>query len=107
PTNPYYAAMRQVIAEIDRILKPRRHMALYVSDSWRKRAKGDPRRGTGEFMPIGFEPFNILREYFEPVDIITVVRQNAKLRRGHWHKTAREQNFFLRGFNFLFIMKKP
>lgn len=107
PTNPYYAAMRQVIAEIDRILKPRRYMALYVSDSWRKRAKGDPGRGTGEFMPIGFELFNILREYFEPVDIITVVRQNAKLRRGHWHKTAREQNFFLRGFNYLFIMKKP
>lgn len=108
---PYYVAMREVIAEIDRVLKPRRYMALYVSDSWRKRGKGEAGRGTGagrgEFMPIGFELFDLLRQRFEAIDIIAVVRQNAKLKRGHWHRTAREQNYFLRGFNYLFIMKKP
>ena len=94
----YYGAMRAVIAEIDRILKPGRHMGLYVSDSFRK---------DKPFMPIGFELFSILRERFEPVDIISVVRQNEKLARGNFHKAAEEENFFLRGFNYLFIMRKP
>jgi DNA modification methylase len=98
----YYSAMERVLAQIDRVLKPRRYMALYVSDSWRKR-KGP---GGGVFMPIGFELFARLRSRFEPVDIISVVRHNAKLQKGNWRKAAEEGNFFLRGFNYLFIMKK-
>jgi DNA modification methylase len=104
----YYHAMEQVIAEIHRILKDRRYMALYVSDSWRRR-KGPAGDGGGEragFMAIGFELFSILRRSFKPIDIIAVVRHNAKLQRGNWHKAAEEGNFFLRGFNYLFIMKK-
>ncbi len=101
----YYEAMEEVIAEIHRVLKNRRYMALYVSDSWRKR-KGESGGGAGQFMPIGFELFSILRDFFEPVDIVCVVRHNAKLKRGNWHKAAQEQNFYLRGFNYLFIMKK-
>jgi DNA modification methylase len=102
----YYAAMRAVVGELHRVLKNRRYMALYVSDSWRKRKGGDPGSGAGVFMPIGFELFGILRERFKPVDIITVVRHNQKLQRGNWRKAAEEGNFFLRGFNYLFIMKK-
>jgi len=60
----------------------------------------------GVFMPIGFELFSIMRDYFRPVDIVAVVRHNQKLRRGNWHKAAEEGNYFLRGFNYLFIMKK-
>ena len=101
----YYEAMGGVIAEIDRVLRDRRYMALYVSDSWRKR-KGPKGGGAGVFMPIGFELFSMLRERFEPVDIIAVVRGNEKLGRGHWHKAAKDEGFFLRGFNYLFIMKK-
>lgn len=93
----YYEAMAGVIAEIHRVMKNRRYMGLYVSDSFRK---GRP------FMPIGFELFAIMRERFKPVDIISVVRHNTKLRRGNWHKAAEKDNFFLRGFNYLFIMKK-
>lgn len=93
----YYDAMRRVIGEIHRVLRPGAHMALYVSDSFRK---GRP------FMPIGFELFSIMREKFEPVDIIAVVRHNRKLEQGNWKKAAEEGNFFLRGFNYLFIMKK-
>ena len=96
----YYKAMGAVIAEIDRVLKDRRYMALYVSDSFKKRKTG------GVFMPIGFELFSILRKHFKPVDIIAVVRHNQKLDRGNWRKAAEEGNFFLRGFNYLFIMKK-
>lgn len=121
----YYEAMEEVIAELHRVLKNRRYMGLYVSDSWRKRrgdegggGKGGKRgKGSGRtasqhatkggvFMPIGFELFSIMRDYFTPVDIICVVRQNAKLAKGNWRKTAVEQNYFLRGFNYLFIMKK-
>ncbi|MEM1166136.1 MAG: DNA methyltransferase [Planctomycetota bacterium] len=93
----YYESMAMVIAEIDRVLKPRRFMGLYVSDSFKK---GRP------FMPIGFELFAIMREHFRPQDIVAVVRHNAKLKRGNWHKAAIDGNYFLRGFNYLFIMKK-
>lgn len=93
----YYDAMRQVISECHRILRDRRFMALYVSDSFRKGKA---------FMPIGFELFSLLREKFTPVDIVCVVRHNAKLKRGNWHKAAEEGNYFLRGFNYLFIVKK-
>jgi adenine-specific DNA-methyltransferase len=99
----YYEAMGRVIGELHRVLKPGRYLGLYVSDSWKKNkgAKG------GTLMPIGFELFSIMRERFEPVDIIAVERHNAKLGRGNWHKSAEEGNYFLRGFNYLFIMKKP
>jgi len=83
-------------------MKNRRYMSLYVSDSFRK-VKGRP---GGEFMPIGFELFAVMRRYFKPIDIISVVRHNKKLDRGNWRKAAEEGNFFLRGFNYLFIMKK-
>jgi DNA modification methylase len=95
--NGYYAAMEQVIGELHRVLKNRRYMALYVSDSFKK---GKP------FMPIGFELFSRLRKRFKPIDIIAVVRHNRTLKRGNWHAAALEGNFFLRGFNYLFIMKK-
>jgi len=98
----YYEAMEEVIAECHRVLKNRRYLGLYVSDSFKK-TKG---KKSGTFMPIGFELFGIMRDYFRSVDIVSVVRHNAKLQRGNWHKAAEEQNFFLRGFNYLFIMKK-
>lgn len=102
----YYSAMNAVIKEAHRVLRERRYLGLYVSDSYRKRrAKGADSPG-GKFAPIGFELFSILRKYFKPVDIIAVVRHNQKLSRGNWHKAAEEGNFFLRGFNYLFVMKK-
>lgn len=94
----YYEAMAIVIAEIDRILAPGRHMALYVSDSFVK--------GKG-FYPIGFELFNIMLAHFVPVDVVSVVRHNKTLEMGNYRRAAEEGNFFLRGFNYLFIMQKP
>lgn len=100
--NEYYAAMDLVIGEVHRVLRDRRYMALYVSDSFRK-GRG---LGPDRFMPIGFELFARLRRLFRPVDIVCVVRHNQKLQRGNWRRAAEEGNFFLRGFNYLFIMKK-
>ncbi len=94
----YYAAMEEVIGEIGRILRPGGHMALYVSDSFVK--------GKG-FYPLGFELFSRLRKHFEPIDIISVTRHNKTLAMGNYRKAADEGNFFLRGFNYLFIMRKP
>jgi DNA modification methylase len=93
----YYDAMEQVIREIHRVLKPGRHMALYISDSY---VHGKA------FLPIGFDVFALLRRHFEPADIIAVVRHNKTLEMGNYRRAAEEQNFFLRGFNYLFIMKK-
>jgi hypothetical protein len=74
-------------------------MACYVSDSFVK--------GQG-FYPIGLELFARLRKAdLEPVDIIAVVRHNKTLQMGNYRKAAEEGNFFLRGFNYLFIMRKP
>lgn len=102
----YFRAMEQVFAEAHRVLKNRRYLGLYVSDSWRKKKGGPVGSGGGEFMPIGFRLFGQLERSFRPIDIVAVVRGNQKLSRGTWHKEAVEQNYFLRGFNYLFIFKK-
>lgn len=99
----YYDAMRLVIEEAHRVLKNRRYMGLYVCDSFKKRKPNSDRPA---FLPVGFELFAIMRDYFKPIDIIAVVRGAEKLGRGNWRKTAVEENFFLRGFNYCFIMKK-
>lgn len=93
----YYAAMELVINEMHRVLKTGKYMALYVSDSY---VKGEP------FMPIGFELFNLLRKRFAPVDIVSVTRRNKTLKHGHWHKSAEAGGYYMRGFNYLFIMQK-
>ena len=95
--NAYYRSMGDVFSQCYRVLKPRRYFALYVSDSFKK---GKP------FIPIGFDLFALLRRQFTAVDIIAVVRHNQKLKRGNWHTAAVQGNFFLRGFNYLIIMKK-
>ncbi len=93
----YYTAMRDVVKEIARILRPGRYMGLYVCDSFKK---GEP------FAPIGLGLFSILCDFFTPIDVVAVVRRNKSLKRNHWHSAAIEGNYFLRGFNYLFIMQK-
>lgn len=95
--GPYFAEMQKVIAEINRVLRPERHMALYVCDSFNKK---------DGFVPIGFQLFQMLSAYFTPVDIVSVVRHNRTLEMGNYRKAADEGNFYLRGFNYLFIMYK-
>ncbi len=102
-SRAYYGAMGEVIGEIARVMKPGAHMGLYVSDSYKKRPEGSP---LASFMPIGFELFGLMRERLEPVDVVCVVRHNAKLEKGNWRKAAEEGNFMLRGFNYLIIMRK-
>jgi SAM-dependent methyltransferase len=93
----YYRAMEKVIGEIDRVLRPDRYMALYVSDSAKK---GKP------LEPIGFKLFEMLCARFTPVDVVAVVRHNRTLMRQRFHDASVEGHFYLRGFNYLFIMAK-
>jgi DNA modification methylase len=94
----YYEEMEKVIAELHRVLKPGKYMGLYVSDSYKK---------SSGFQPIGFRLFETMCKKFVPIDIIAVTRNNRTLKRNHWHTSAAEGNFFLRGFNYLFIVQKP
>jgi DNA modification methylase len=97
----YYDAMEQAFREAHRVLKPGGVIGLYVSDSY-------VHGSTGQFHPIGFELFNRLQRVgFVPVDIIAVTRHNKTLEMGNYRKAADEGNFFLRGFNYLFILHKP
>jgi DNA modification methylase len=93
----YFEAMEQVIAELYRVTKDGGYLALYIQDSF---SKGKP------FAPLGFELFLRLSALFDPVDIVCVTRHNKKLKRNHWHTSAIEGNFYLRGFNYLFVFRK-
>ena len=93
----YYKAMDDCFKEIFRIMKKDRYMALYISDSYKKNYP---------FMPIGFKLFELLSKYFIPIDIISVVRHNKTLSKGNYHISASKNNYYLRGFNYLFVMYK-
>ncbi len=93
----YLRAMGRVIEEIHRVAKPGSYFGLYVQDSWRK---------DEAFHPIGFDLFQQMRQKFEPVDIIAVTRRHKSMRNSHLQKMTQQANSYLRGFNYLFIVRK-
>jgi DNA modification methylase len=93
----YFEAMQRVFAEARRVLRERRYLAVYCSDSFKKK------RG---FVGIGARFFADLATLFRPVEHVVVVRGNRNLEKPNFHKAAAEENFFLRGFNHLLIFKK-
>ena len=95
--EPYFEALDQVFAETFRVLKNRRYMAVYISDTW-QRKKG--------FVPIGMRCMALLLQYFRPIDHVAVVRHNRSLRDARRLKNVRDQNTYMRGFTHLLIMKK-
>jgi len=96
-TPDYYEAMGEVFREMCRVLKPEKFVGVYCCDSFRKNKP---------FCPIGVRLFELLENFFEPIDVIAVVRHNRTLKRRHYHTEAVKGNFYLRGFNYLFIFKK-
>ena len=44
---------------------------------------------------------------FIPMDLICVTRRNQSSNTGLWHYRAIKNNFFLRGFKHLIIVRKP
>jgi len=93
----FFTELEKIAKEIYRILKPDKVMAWLIGDHWRKRSG---------FIPVGIRMYERLCKYFETVDIVCVTRRNQTSNTGLWHKRAREFNFYLRGFKYLFIMQK-
>lgn len=97
PNGRYQRAMRLVIGECHRVLRDDRMLAIFVADIFRK-DKG--------FYPLGFELFEIAKPLFIPHDVVAVTRHNKTLAMGNYRKAADEGNFFLRGFNYLLLLRK-
>jgi DNA modification methylase len=93
----FYDALEKVAVEIHRILKPGKVMAWLIGDQWVKK----------RFTPVGLNLYQRLTRYFETVDLICVTRRGQSSHTGVWHARARRFNFYLRGFKYLFIMRKP
>jgi DNA modification methylase len=93
----YQRAMRLVLDESARVLRPNRMLAIFVCDVFKK-DKG--------FHPLGFELFELAKKHFIPHDVVAVVRHNKTLQMGNYRKAADEGGFFLRGFNYLMIFRR-
>ena len=93
----FYDELEKTASEIARILKPGKVMGWVIADQWIKK----------KFTAVGFLMWQRLEKYFEPMDIVCLTRHNQTSNTGVWHNRARQFNFYLRGFKYLFIMKKP
>jgi DNA modification methylase len=93
----YYREMGKVLKESVRVLRTGGVLAVFVCDFFAKK------RG---FAPVGFALFDAIAQAMVPIDVVAVTRHNRTLEMGNYHKAAEEQNFFLRGFNYLFLASK-
>ncbi len=92
----FYAAMERVAKEAQRVLRAGGFLAWIISDEFRGR----------RYTPVGFRLQHILQVHFEPVDTIVLVRHHDRTASPMWEHRARRYNFFLRGFKFLFLLRK-
>jgi hypothetical protein len=93
----FLEAMEIIARELLRTLKSRHILGWLTSDAYRH----------GRFTPLGFLTFEMLAKYFEPVDVVCVARHNDRSANPMWEHRARRFGFFLRGFKYLFILRKP
>jgi DNA modification methylase len=95
-TDEFYKELDKVMAECYRVLKPGRVLGWLIGDQWVKK----------KFTPVGFRVYGDLCKYFETVDIVCVTRRSQTSNTAIWHSRALRFNFYLRGFKYLFIMRK-
>jgi DNA modification methylase len=93
----FYVEMARVIGEAHRVLRMGGVLAWIISDEYRG----------GVYTPVGFRLQAVLAESFELVDTVILVRHNDRSASPMWEHRARRFNFFLRGFKFLFIARRP
>jgi len=91
----FFEELEKVAQEIHRILKPNKIMGWVIGDHWRKKSG---------FIPVGIKLYQRLCKHFETVDIVSLTRRNQSSNTSIWHRRARQFNFYLRGFKYLFIM---
>lgn len=92
----FYDELEKVIKECHRILKPGKVLGWLIGDQWVKK----------KFTPVGFKVYERLSKYFETIDIICVARRGQTSNTGIWYNRALRFNFYLRGFKYLFLMRK-
>ncbi len=96
-TEEFYDELEKAMKECYRILKPGKALGWLIGDQWVKK----------KFTPVGFKIYERLCKYFEPVDIICVTRRNQASNTPLWQNRALRFNFFLRGFKYLLLVRKP
>ena len=102
--DEFYDSLGQVAGELYRVLKPGKVLGWLIGDQWVKR----------KFTPVGFNIYQMLTDQeltdeggFIPMDLICVTRRNQSSNTGLWHYRAIKNNFYLRGFKHLIIVRKP
>ncbi|HCJ67105.1 MAG TPA: DNA methylase, partial [Elusimicrobia bacterium] len=95
-SEKFYDELEKVMKECYRILRPGKVLGWLIGDQWVKK----------KFTPVGLKVYERLCKYFEPVDIICVVRRGQTSNTPLWHNRALRFNFFLRGFKYLLIVRK-
>lgn len=96
-SEEFYNALDLVMAECYRVMKPGKVLGWLIGDQWVKK----------KFTPVGFYVYNGLCKHFDTVDIVCVARRSQTSNTGLWHNRALRFNFYLRGFKYLFLMRKP
>ena len=93
----FYDELEKVMIECHRILRNGKVLGWLIGDQWVKK----------KFTPVGFEVYNRLSKHFDTVDVICIPRKGQYSHTAPWYNRARRFNFYLRGFKYLFIMRKP
>lgn len=96
-SEEFYEELEKVMAECKRVMKPGKAIGWVIGDQWVKK----------KFTPVGFMVYERLARHFEPVDVICLARRGQSSNTNIWHSRALRFNFYLRGFKYLFIMRKP
>src|SRR2546426_2739351 len=92
----FYEEMEKVASEAHRVLRPGGFLGWIIADEYRR----------GVYTPVGFRLLRLLETRFQPIDTIVLVRPHDRSSSPMWEHRARRFNFFLRGFKFLFILRK-
>ena len=93
----FYDELEKIMIESLRILKEGKVLGWLIGDQWVKE----------KFTPVGLKVYERLRKHFEPLEIVCVTRKGQSSNTGVWYNRARRFNFFLRGFKYLIIVRKP
>ena len=93
----FYRELGRVAMEARRVLRRGGVLAWIISDEY----KG------GAYTPVGFRLQMLLSTKFEFLDTVALVRHNDRSASPMWEHRARRYNFLLRGFKFLFLMRRP
>jgi DNA modification methylase len=92
----FYDELEKVMMECHRVMKEGAVLGWLIGDQWAKKT----------FVPVGFKIYQRLTKHFEPIDVICIVRRNQTSNTPFWHNKALKYNFYLRGFKYLFIVRK-